>query len=113
MPRLQQSLDLRRVLVQLYGFQATFIITAGMKLLGWVPLLPVPWLLEDSCRCSRRTAPADQQRQPLLDAEQTQAAALEAAPLVTATTVPGQIVAAVADQVEGRQQGHARTHSAA
>ena len=86
------------------------MVTAGVKLLGWLPLLPVPWILGDEfCRCSRtRTTPGlEEAEQPLLSAEQQGqeqgqgcvGAAGEPGTLTAATTVPN----AVAADVQPRQ----------
>ena len=87
-----------RILIQRFDFQTTFVITAGVKLLAWLPLVPVPWILgDDLCRCSRsRTAASlEEAQEPLLPAgqqeqhyESTVAAEAEPGLLAAATTVP-------------------------
>ena len=76
----------------------TFVITAAVKLLGWLPLLPVPWLLgDDICRCSRPQAhDPEGPEAPLLSAEQQEQqgfadTAAEPASLAAASTVPNAV----------------------
>ena len=52
---LKELLDARRMLIDVFGFQHTFLITAAMKLLAYLPLCPLLFFVEDGvCTCGRR-----------------------------------------------------------
>ena len=95
-----------RVLIERFSFRTTFVVTAGVKLLGWLPLLPVPWILgDDFCRCSRshKVPGLEEAEEPFLSAEQRgqeqgqgcSGAAGEPGTLTAATTVPNAVAADV------------------
>ena len=43
----------RRVLIELIGFQHTFLVTAAIKMLSFVPLLALLFLLDEGTPCCR------------------------------------------------------------
>ena len=94
------------------------VLLGSLLLLSWsrlqVPLLPVPWLLGDTCRCARRQVPEDAERQPLLDAsEREQNPGTQAEPAaLAATEATGQLGAAVGQRLEGKGSQQERTESA-
>ena len=57
------------VLISYFGFQGAFLITAALKLCGWLALLPLLGIVDEglSCKlCGRHRANADVLQEPLL-----------------------------------------------